>query len=160
MVVLDVQIILFQLLTVDDHLAVPYLDHFARQPDYPLYVAFVGFFRKPEDYDVTAFEMAPANALDLVVNELIYEKPLAVIQLRQHRRSLDDDRLNGKNTEEDEHDDDQEDVPYKPQAFGPDSLTRFATKLYDFNVAVVVRRDRSELVLVFPAEIEHNRVIR
>src|SRR5688572_17664370 len=102
--------------------------------------------------------MTPTYALNLVVNQLVDEETLAVVQLRQHRCSFDDDRLHGKNSEQDKDDDDQKNISNKSQAFGPDPLTRFAAKLHDVDIPVVIRRDGSELELVFPAEIEHNRL--
>ena len=51
--------------------------------------------------------MSPAYALDLVINQLVDQQPLAVVKLRQHRRALDNDRLDKKNAEKDKDDDDQ-----------------------------------------------------
>jgi hypothetical protein len=104
--------------------------------------------------------MPPTDTLDLVIDKLVDQKSLAVVELRQHRGAFDDDRLDREHSEENEDDDDEKDVANKAQALSPDALPRLAAELYVLNIAVVVGRDGSEVVLVFLSEIEHNRLIR
>ena len=59
--------------------------------------------------------------LDLVINELVDKQPLAVVELRQHRRALDDDRLDKKDAEKYKDNDDQKDVAKQLQPLGPES---------------------------------------
>ena len=157
-VVLKIQVVFLQLLAVDEDTAVSNFDHLARKADYPFDVALIRLLGEPKDYDIAAFEMSPPNALDLVIDELVYEKPLTVVELRKHRGSLDDNRLDGEHAEQHEDDDDQKDVADQTQAFGPEPLARFTSQTDDLNITVVVGRDESELELVFPTEIEHNRL--
>jgi hypothetical protein len=48
------------------NLSAPDLHRFAWQADNAFYIALVGFFRKPENDDVAALKMTPANALRML----------------------------------------------------------------------------------------------
>jgi hypothetical protein len=101
--------------------------------------------------------MSPTNGLDLVIDELIDEEPLAVLQLRDHRGSLHNDRLHGENPDQNKDDDDQEYVAEKSKALDPDTAFRFATRVHDvYPVIVEVVRVKGDLFIL--TEIEHNRV--
>lgn len=158
LIVLEVEIIFPQLLSIDKDATVSHLDGFIGQPYDALHIALIRIVGKPEHDNIAAFEMSPADTLDLVINELVDQQSLAVVQLRKHRRAFDHNGLHSKHTEQDKNNDDQKDVSDQPQAFCPDTLARFASKMDDLYITIVARRHRSELVLVFPAEIEHNRL--
>ena len=96
---LGVEIVFLSSLPSMINLAVPDLDRFARQADDAFDVAFIRLFRIPEDDDVAAFDMAPADAVDLVIDKLVDQQPFAVVKLRQHRCAFDHYRLDGKNAE-------------------------------------------------------------
>lgn len=155
-----VQVRFVQKASVDENFSVADLNGFAGQADYSFYVAFVRIVRKPENNDVAAFQVAPADAFEFVINELVDEKPFAVVKLRHHRRAFDDDGLNCKNAEQNENNDYQKNIAREPEAFEPNALPRFAPKMNDVDVRIVVRGYRPEFYLVFPAKIEHNRNIR
>src|SRR5437763_8759686 len=93
LVVLGVQIVFVELSAVNKNLAVSHFDRFTGQPDDAFNVAFVGIVRKPENDDIAALYMPPTDALDLVINEFVDQKTLAVMKFRQHRRAFDNDRL-------------------------------------------------------------------
>ena len=78
------------------------------------------------------------------------------MQLRNHRSAFDDDRLRDENAEQDKDDDDQKDVAKEFKALRPKPLPRLALELLDFDIAVVRRRNKPEIVLVFSLKIEHN----
>ena len=63
-----------------------------RSYSYAAYAALFAFALRSPD-DVATLDVSPAHALDLVVDKFVDEQSLAVVQLRQHRRSFDDDRL-------------------------------------------------------------------
>src|SRR6476660_8725441 len=96
LIMLGVEILFRQFVPVNVNLAVPDLDHLARKSDDAFDVALVRFLRIPEHNDVTSFYVAPANAFDAIINELVNQQPLAVMKFGQPRRSFDDDGLNGK----------------------------------------------------------------
>ena len=130
----------------------------AGQPDHAFHIAFVGFFRIPENDDVAALDMSPAHALDLVIDELIYQQPLAVLQLRHHRSALDNDRLDSKNTNKNKHHYYQKDVAKQSQTFDPETAFRLTPRVDDVD-AVIVQMMRIKADLFILAEIEHNRVV-
>ena len=79
------------------------------------------------------------------------------MELGQHRRTLDHDRLDKENSHQYKDDDDQENVAEQPQTFEPKALSRLSVKAHYINIPVVGRRDKPEVELVFLTEIEHNR---
>ena len=93
------------------------LDSLARQTDHTLDVALFRIVRVPKNHDVASLQVSPANALNSVINKLIHQKPLAVVQLRQHRRTLDHHRLDKENADQYKDDDDQKNITKKPQTF-------------------------------------------
>src|ERR1043165_4342757 len=90
LVVFGVEIVLGKLLAVDKNLPRTHLDRLAGKPNDAFDVTFVRIVRIPKNDDIAAVDVAPADGLDLVVNELVYQEPFAVVQLWQHRRPLDD----------------------------------------------------------------------
>lgn len=132
-----VEIFFLKFYAVDKYLAASDLNRFARQADDPFYVALIRLFRKPENDDIASFEMAPAYAPDVVVNELVDQQTFAILKLRDHRRSFDHHRLYRKNAKEDEYDEYKKYVARKAQAFGPQSISGLATKMDDVDITVV-----------------------
>ena len=70
--------------------------------------------------------MSPAETLNFVINQFIDDQTLAVVKLRKHRSSFDDDRLRDKNAEQNENGNNQNNIAQKFEAFRPDTLSRFA----------------------------------
>src|SRR6185369_2782582 len=155
LIVFVVQVRFVKLLPVNDHLTVSHLDGFAGQADHAFYIAFVRFLRIPEDDDVTARDVAPAYALDLVINELVYKKAFAVMQFGHHRRTFNHYGLNNKHAKEDENHQNEKDVTEQPQALSKETIARFATHPRDLNVRIIARGDEAEIKLIFLAEVEH-----
>src|SRR5262249_53233133 len=141
---------------IDINMAIPYLDCFAGQTDYSFYVALVRIVRIPENYDVATLQVAPAYALNFVIDELIYQQTLAVMKLRHHRGSFDDNRLDEENADQNKNHDDQKNVAKQPQTLCPDIVTGFFSEAHNFNIAVVSGGDKAKVELVFLTEIEHN----
>src|SRR5690606_31942797 len=121
-IMVGLEIRLVQKTSVDKNVAAADLDRFARKSDYAFYVAFIRIARVPENDDVPAFEMSPADAVPFVINEFVDQQAFAVVKLRHHRTAFDDDGLDRENTEQNKYDDYQKNVTCKPQAFRPDAL--------------------------------------
>ena len=99
--------------------------------------------------------MTPADGLDLVVNELVDQKPLAIMQFRYHRGPLDDDGLHDEYAEKYENDDDEEDIAGQTEPFGPKPLSRFATEPRNDDVGIVILGNKAEAEFFLLSEIEH-----
>ncbi len=155
LVVLYVEIIFLKFDPVDIYAAIPDLDRFTGQPNDPFHVAFIRLSRKPEDNDVTALKMAPANALDVVVNELVDQQTLAIMQMRKHRFTLDHDRLNRKNTEQNKHDQDQKDIANQPHSFCPEKGPRLLAVMVYCNIKIIRRVERAKGNCAIFTAIEH-----
>src|SRR5438270_7018582 len=144
---LFIEIRFAQLLSVDEHFAVSYFDRFAGQADYPFYIAFVGIVRKPKYDDVAALDVTPAHALKLVIDELIDQETLAVVKLREHRCTLDYDRLDKKHAKKHEDNDYQKNVTSQPKCLSPETLARFAPQPRHLDIAIVRDGNESEIRL-------------
>ena len=107
---LGVEIVFFQLDAAYKNFAISQLNSFTGQADDAFYIAFIGIIRKPKNDYIAAIEVAPTDALDLVIDQLIDQQAFAVVKLRQHRGALDNDRLHKKHTEKYENDNNQENI--------------------------------------------------
>src|SRR5690606_33688864 len=101
--------------------------------------------------------MAKADALDVVVDELVYQQPLAIVKHRFHRASVDDNRLDKEHTEKDERNDDQKNIADQPERLPPEVPRGLTPHVVDLYAAVVRRGDHPEIVLVFVSKKGHNR---
>lgn len=153
-----VDIFLVQFNAVDQNLSVSDLDRFSGKADNAFYKAFVGIVRVPKDDDIAAFDMAPANGLYFVIDQLIYEQSFAVVKLWHHRRAFDHDRLDKENAKENKDKDDQKNVASELKTLRPKAVSRFTANVCHLDIRVILDIDRAERDMVFAAKIEHSKL--
>src|SRR6476469_5157317 len=107
LIVLGVEIGLIQFGPIYEYMTVADLNSLAGQAYNALDIALFRIVRIPKNDDITTLKMSPADALYPVIDEFVDQQTLAIMQLRQHRRALDDHGLNKENTDQDKNDDDQ-----------------------------------------------------
>lgn len=144
-----------QLAAVYENLAVANFDGLTRKADHAFNVALIRIARIPENDYVAALEVAPAYTSPFVVHQFVDEQPLTIVQLRKHRSTFDDYRLDSKNSQQDKNHDDQKNVPNEPETFKPKPLPRLAANLQNMDIGIVSRSYHPEVDLVFPAKLEH-----
>src|SRR5690242_13102657 len=98
LVVFGIKVRLIELSAIDKYVTIPYLHGLAWKANYPLYITLFRIGRVPKNHNVASLQMAPAYALDSVIDKLVDQEPLAVVQLRQHGCALDNHRLDKENT--------------------------------------------------------------
>ena len=160
------------LAAIDDLLTEDFIEHQAPPPGVELKPGREGVkeFLKPYFAAFTAVSQLVFLPLAaLVVAGILYalftailggdatfKQTLAVVELRQHRRTLDDDWLDEEYAKKNKDDDDQEDIAKELDAFREEAVARVAAYPRHLDVAVVACLYKPDLGTAFLALFEHN----
>src|SRR5207253_8801869 len=97
-----IEIAFVQVAAVDSHLTVVNFDSVARYTDNALDITLRWIFRKPKhNYVATINFRGPA--IIILIDQFVDEDALTFVQIRQHRRAFDLDRLNDEDHHQRQH---------------------------------------------------------